>query len=196
MAHAICIGLRPPSAATPTVALGEPTLDFSPASWDVLRELVWCRYQNSIIEGAVRTGPANVGGVWRVQSLRQVACHLGFPVMEVESWGYVTAAYKTVYEGSGNYAKTGVYNSSKWLFGQFVGGEHWSIQTTFDSVAGQIRVPVASSIPGPISLNPPYIGTGPEGSSGNGLFRHEIQTIKGGLAMHRRFYAYHGTYWV
>ena len=185
-------------------------VDVSPASWDIMKERVWV-YKVAVqglaglglVEGMSRAGPAWATGTnspagtigkWWLQSHRQVGCWLGHPVLELESWGYQWGGntYKKTYEGSGNYAKTSTYNASKYLFGQFVGGEHWSVEVSFSDSAGTIAVPVSSAIPGPISLSPQKL----DGPSGTGLFRHEIQTIKGGAGMHRKFYAYHGTYWV
>ena len=205
MAHAISIGLAPPTLTNLKVALGEPMVDVSPSSWDVMRERFWV-YKTlaaglnsaSLNEGASRTGPDWTaghlgGGAWRIQSVRQIGMALGHPILEVESWGWTGNGNtnKIVYEGSGNYAKTGAFDVSKYLFGQFVGGEHWSIKTTFESGAVTISVPVSASIPG-MTLTPTKL----DGPSGTGLFRHEVQIIKGGLVMHRRYYAYHGTYWV
>lgn len=211
MARQILISsFQKPTAARPLIALKEPVVDVSPASWDTMREILWC-YQSSQSTGAlngvssgnqptdpwyygIKEGSVRrvVAGTWRVQSVRFLYTLMGWPVVEVESWGYIDSNAKVWYEASGNYALSSTLNFSKYLGGRFLGGEHWSIQTSFYEGAITIGVPFSTNIPGPVTLQPALL----DGPSAIGLFRVETQIIKGNLHMLRKFYAFHGTYWV
>lgn len=210
MARQILItNLETPSPSNPIIELRPFKVDISTNSWDILREQLWIYndIQESVVQDGLGSGVSDdhpgrdglkdgaernrTSGEWRLQSVRHVRDMLGHPVVEAESWGYIDDTEKKWYEGSGNYAKASTLDA-KHLFSQFVGGEHWVIEVSFDDDPGTIAVPVSEPIPGPITLDPQEL----DGPSGEGLFRHEIQVIKGGLAMHRKYYAYHGTYWV